>query len=269
MGIRSPIINVMVSTAFKAAKHLRRDFNELEHLQVSRKGPADFVTNADLRAEDILFAELSRVRPSFGFLMEERGEIIGEDPTKRWIVDPLDGTTNFLHGLAHFAVSIALEEDGAITAGVIYDPLKEELFWVERGVGAFVNDRRIRVAGRTSLKDTLLATGIPWEGRSGHAEFLGQAEAFMGKIAGIRRFGAASLDLAYVAAGRYDGFWESDLKPWDMAAGILMVREANGLVTELDGGDNMLGSGRIVAANHDVHIEMLKTLRACQEKAEH
>jgi len=268
MGRRSPLINVMVSAVMKAARGLRRDFNEVEQLQVSKKGPADFVSEADRRAEQTLYEELKRVRPRFGFLMEERGAVGGDGGEPRWIVDPLDGTTNFLHGLPHWAITVAAEERGEVIAGVTYDPLKEELFWAERGAGAFVNDQRLRVSGRNALTNALLATGIPFRGRPEHARFLAEMGAFMEEVAGIRRFGSAALDLAYVAAGRYDGFWEGHLNPWDMAAGLLLVREAGGFVTDLSGGRRIFDSGGILAANPEVHDAMQRVLtRAGKEDA--
>ncbi len=243
----------MMGAARKAAVRLKRDYGEVEQLQVSRKGPAVFVITAAPPTEKILHAELSRARPNFGFLMEESGEEIGADPTRRWIVDPLDGTTNFLHGLPQFAISIALEENGTIIAGVIYAPITEEMFWAERGGGAHLDNRRLRVSARTDLSQSIFATGIPYMGRGDHPEFTRQLNAVMEVSAGIRRFGAAALDLAYVAAGRFDGFWESGLHAWDIAAGILLVREAGGFVSEIEGGTDMLGSGSVLAANDHLH----------------
>ncbi len=261
MARRSPLINVMVAAVMKASRSLRRDFGEVEQLQVSRKGPADFVSMADQRAEDALFEELSRVRPDFGFLMEERGEVKGKRDDVRFIIDPLDGTTNFLHGLPHFAMTVALEERGEITAGVTYAPLTDELFWAEKGQGAYLNDSRLRVSGRKRMDEALLSTGIPFKGREGHDEFHAELTEFMPNVAGIRRFGAASLDLAYVAAGRYDGFWESNLQPWDIAAGILMVKEAGGYVTDMAGGNGMLKSGDIIAANDQLQMPMQRVIK--------
>ncbi len=264
MAHRSANINVMVRAAEKAGRALIRDFGEVEHLQVSRKGPADFVSAADTKAERIVRQELEKARPDFGFLMEEGGEVEGRDPTHRWIVDPLDGTTNFLHGLPHFAISIALESRGELVAGVIYDPVKDEIFWAEKGAGAYLGDRRMRVSGRGRLADSLLATGIPFLGRDegeGHRSFLAQLEVVMQHTAGVRRFGAAALDLAYVAAGRYDGFWETGLSPWDVAAGIVMVREAGGYVTEIGSRKHRLDSPTILAANDRLHREIDNILK--------
>lgn len=261
MARRSPLINVMVSAVMKASRNLRRDFGEVEHLQVSKKGPADFVTMADKKAEEILFEELKHARPDFGFLMEEAGEVKGKRDDIRFIIDPLDGTTNFLHGLPHFASTVAVEERGEITAGVIYAPLTEELFWAEKGQGAYLNDTRLRVSARNKMDSALLATGIPFKGRGDHEKFIAEMTEFMPSIAGIRRFGAATLDLAYVAAGRFDGFWESDLQPWDIAAGILMVKEAGGYVTDMKGGSSMLKTGNIIAANDGLHAPIERVIK--------
>ncbi|MCH7932289.1 MAG: inositol monophosphatase [Proteobacteria bacterium] len=253
MAGRSAIITVMTQAAYKAARGLVRDFGEVENLQVSKKGPSDFVTAADIQAEKVLHAELAHARPTYGFLMEEGGEIKGEDAARRWIIDPLDGTLNFLHGLPQFAISIALQHGREIVAGVVYDPLRDELFHAEKGGGAYLNDRRMRVSARSRLDEAALATGIPWQGRGGHTAYLAQLGAVMDHCAGVRRFGAAALDLAYVAAGRCDGFWEPGLSLWDIAAGVLLVREAGGFVTDLAGGDGMLETGDVLAANDSLH----------------
>lgn len=258
---RSAVLNVMVQAAQKVGRRLVRDFGEIEHLQVSKKGPADFVSAADRAAEKILFEELQKARPKYSFLLEERGAIDGTDSSNRWIVDPLDGTSNFLHGIPHFAISIALERDNDIFAGVIYNPVVDELYTAEKGCGAFLNGRRLRVSARQNLDQALFATGIPFKGAKDHPEFLKQLETVMAVSAGIRRFGAASLDLAYVAAGRFDGYWESALLPWDIAAGIVLVREAGGFVTEISGGDKMLLSGNILAANDPLHGALGQLLR--------
>jgi len=262
MTVRSALINVMAAAAHKAARGLVRDFGEVEQLQVSRKGTSDFVSEGDRRAERVLRQELSKARPKFGFLMEEAGAIEGVDKDKRWIVDPLDGTTNFLHGLPHFAISIGYELEGEITAGVIYDPLRDEMFWAEKGIGSFVNDRRLRVSGRTKLEEALFATGIPFGDRPGKEEFLEILRPMMQQTAGVRRWGVASLDLAYVAAGRFDGFWERGLSPWDVAAGLVLVREAGGFVTDFAGDhDNVLNSGDVVAGNTKLHEILLGMVR--------
>jgi len=257
----SALMNVMTAAARKAGRALARDFGEVEQLQVSRKGPANFVTAADHRAEEILLEELTRVRPGYNFLVEERGVIDGADKSHRWIIDPLDGTTNFLHSIPHFAISIALERDGELVAGLIYNPASAELFTAERGKGAFLNDRRIRVSARQDLGDAVIATGIPHHGRPGQDLFLCECEEVMAQVAGVRRFGSAALDLAWLAAGRYDGFWERTLHPWDIAAGIVMVREAGGFVTDLAGGRAMLKTGDVLAGNEAVHLAMLKLLK--------
>lgn len=254
MSLKSPLISVMTRAAIKASRHLKRDFGEVENLQVSRKGPADFVSTADLRAEKILREELERARPDYGFLMEESGSSGAKNgEQRRWIVDPLDGTSNFLHGLPHFSISLALEERGEVIAAVILDPIKDELFTAEKGQGAFLNDRRIRASGRRRVDEALFATGIPFKGTGGHQIFLKELEQVMAVSAGVRRWGTASLDLAYVAAGRFEGFWERGLKPWDIAAGILLVREAGGLVSEIGGRSITLNSPSILATN--VHLQ--------------
>jgi myo-inositol-1(or 4)-monophosphatase len=259
--LRSALLNVMIAAARKAGRSLRRDFGEVENLQVSMKGPADFVTAADRRAEEILYAELTKVRPGYGFLGEEGGRREGDDKTHTWIVDPLDGTTNFLHGIPQFAISIALEREGVIVAGIIYNPANEELFQAERGKGAFLNDQRLRVASRRRLSDTVIACGVPHIGRGDLALFRSELAAVQQKVAGLRRFGAAALDLAWVAAGRFDAFWERDLSPWDMAAGILMVREAGGYATDLDDGDAIFGKRQVIAGNEFLHKALLQTLK--------
>jgi myo-inositol-1(or 4)-monophosphatase len=258
----SALMNVMLAAARKAGRSLARDFGEVEQLQVSLKGPANFVTAADTRAEEILFTELSHARPGYGFLMEERGEIKGADGTHRWIVDPLDGTTNFLHGIPMFAVSIALERDGELVAGLIFNPANQETFTAERGKGAFLNDRRrLRVAARTELATAVIGTGIPHSGRPSHDVFLTELGAVMASSAGVRRMGAAALDLAWTAAGRLDGFWERHLRAWDLAAGIVILREAGGYVTDADGKDAMLDKGSVVAGNEPIHRHLLKLLK--------
>jgi myo-inositol-1(or 4)-monophosphatase len=264
---RSALLNVMVQAAMKAGRKLSRDFGEVEHLQVSVKGPGDFVSAADRTAEKIIFEELSYARPEIGFLMEERGVVKGKDPQNRWIVDPLDGTTNFLHGIPVFAISIALEREGQIVAAVVYNPVMDELFTAEKGRGAFMNDRRVRVAGRKDMLQSVFVTGIPHLGRPAHDEFLQQQRRVMLNSAGVRRFGAASIDLCYVAAGRFDGYWETGLAPWDMAAGILIVREAGGLVTDLDDGLDMFGTTTIIAGNEFIRKKLLATVRGDADKA--
>jgi myo-inositol-1(or 4)-monophosphatase len=256
----SAVLNVMIGAARKAARALTRDFGEVENLQVSKKGPADFVSSADLKAEKTLYEELSKARPGYGFLMEESGATEGSDKTHRWIVDPLDGTLNFLHGVPHFAISIGLEREGVLVAGVVYNPVRDELYWAEKGQGAYLNDKRLRAAARSDMSEALFACGTPFMGRPGHDVFLAELERVMAASAGVRRFGAASLDLAAVAAGRVDGFWERHLSPWDIAAGVVLVREAGGFAKEIDGGDFMQ-SGHIVAANDRLMPLLIKTIR--------
>ncbi|MFQ5954812.1 MAG: inositol monophosphatase family protein [Kiloniellales bacterium] len=264
MTTRSALINVMAAAAMKAGKALLRDFGEVEQLQVSRKGPADFVSKADLKAERIVRRELTKGRPHYSLLLEESGLVEGRDSSNRWIVDPLDGTANFLHGLPHFAISIGLERDGQMHAGVVYEPIHDELFWAERGAGAYLNQRRLRVSARGQLRDAIFATGTPPNGAHDPERrrvFLDRLDAVMAVSAGVRRWGTASLDLAYVAAGRFDGFWEDGLGPWDMAAGIVLVREAGGLVSEIDGGPHMLHSGSILAVNDRLYEPFGQMLR--------
>ncbi len=257
----SPLVTVMINAARKAARGLSRDFGELEGLATTRKGAADFVTAADHRAEQVLFEELSKARPKYGFLMEERGEIVGADNSNRWVVDPLDGTTNFLHGLPQFAISICLERDRQPQAGVIYNPASDELFWAEKGEGAWLNDKRLRVSSRKTLEECLFATGLPFKGRPGRERSLKEIDRVLGETAGIRRYGSAALDLAFVAAGRFDAYWERDLNPWDVGAGVLLVREAGGHVSEIEGGPRPMHAGSIIAANAEI-FEKAKALIA-------
>jgi myo-inositol-1(or 4)-monophosphatase len=259
--LRSALLNVMIKAAQKASRALKRDFGEVEQLQVSVKGPGNFVTAADRRAEETLRQELDRARPGYSFLGEEGGLQEGSDRTHCWIVDPLDGTLNFLHGIPHFAISIALEREGTIVAGVIYNPVTDELFSAERGKGAFLNDRRIRVTGRARLADTVIACALPHPSRGDVTLARKEHSAVQENIAGLRRFGAAALDLAWVAAGRFDAYWERGLSPWDMAAGIVLVREAGGFVSDMDGHDVMLSSAGIVAGNETIHRALVLLLK--------
>tara|TARA_B100000686_G_scaffold347572_2_gene436578 strand:+ start:156 stop:977 length:822 start_codon:yes stop_codon:yes gene_type:complete len=266
MSFSSPLINVMDAAARKASRLLVRDFGEVEHLQVSKKGPGDFVTEADRRTEHILYEELSKARPSYGFLMEESGVIENDGASERWIVDPIDGTTNFLHGIPHFAISIGLEREEELVAGVVYEPIRDELFWAEKNAGAYLNRRRIRVSDRTKLTDSLLATGVPFGNRGGKVSFVAMLNAVMEKTSGVRRFGSAALDLSWVAAGRYEGFWESGLSPWDIAAGIVIVREAGGLVSEISGASNMLYGSSIIAVNQHLYEPLRRLLTEAMQK---
>ncbi len=255
-------LNLMIKAARKAGRSLVKDFREVENLQVSVKGAGDFVSRADLAAEKIIRDELMAARPTYGWLGEETGEADGADPTRRWIVDPLDGTTNFLHGLPHFAVSIALEHKGEIVAGVVFDPAKDELFWAEKGAGAWMNETRIRVSGRRNMSEALLATGIPFGAKKTLPAMMRDLARLMPATAGVRRWGVVALDLAYVAAGRFDGFWEREIYPWDMAAGMLLVREAGGFAEALREGREIFESGTILAGNGELFAQVAKVLRA-------
>ena len=254
-------LNLMIKAARKAGRSLVKDFREVENLQVSMKGAGDFVTKADREAERIIKEELRGARPSYGWLGEETGEEAGEDPTRRWIVDPLDGTTNFLHGLPHWAISIALEHKGEIVAGVVFDPAKDEMFWAEKGGGAFMNETRLRVSGRRTMIEAIFATGVPFGGRSTLPATLKDLARLMPICAGVRRWGAAALDLAYVAAGRYDGFWERGLSPWDMAAGLVIVKEAGGFTGPVREGREIFESGAVIAANAELFRPLCDILR--------
>ena len=260
MGALSPLLTVMTEVAARAGRSLNRDFRDVEHLQVSRKGPADFVSVADKKAEDIIYDRLTQARPGYGFLMEERGVVEGTDRSHRWIIDPLDGTLNFMHAQPHFAISVALEREGEIVAGVVYNPATDELFHAEKGRGAYMNDRRLRVAERRDLHDCVIATGMPFFGKKGHAQFLKELHQIMPMTAGVRRYGAASLDLAWTAAGRFDGFWERNLKSWDIAAGLVLVREAGGFAGAIDPGTDVLETGHIAAGNERVIKELREML---------
>ncbi|MBA5724513.1 inositol monophosphatase family protein [Candidatus Liberibacter sp.] len=257
---RSAILNVMVDAALKAGKSLSRDFGEVQNLQVSLKGPGDFVTQADLKSQKIILQELLHARPKYGFCGEEGKEIPSEDGINRWIVDPLDGTTNFLHAIPHFCVSIALERSREIVAGVIFNPITDELYTAERGAGAFLNDRRMRVSARRYLSDSVVCCGMPHLGREKCDDFLSCLHCVMGEVIGIRRFGAAALDLAYVATGRFDGFWEKGLSPWDMAAGILLVREAGGFSTDFSGSNTIFETRSIISGNEYIHKALLEII---------
>ena len=259
--IHSAVLNVMVKAARRAGRSLKRDLGEIEHLQVSLKGPRNFVTAADRKAEEMLRDDLQKARPGYGFLGEEGGFRPGNDKSHRWIVDPLDGTTNFLHGIPHFAVSIALEREGVIVAGLVYNPANEDLFLAERGKGAYLNDRRLRVAARSKLAEAVVACGLPHYGRGDLAVAHNEIFAAQQHFAGLRRYGAATLDLAWLAAGRLDAYWERDLSPWDIASGIILVREAGGFVSDIDGKDAMLTKGSVVAGNDTMHRELLKLLK--------
>lgn len=263
MATYSPIMTVMMRAAEKAGRNATRDFNEVENLQVSRKGPADFVTAADKRAEEIIYEELKKARPDYSFLMEESGEIKGSDTENRWIVDPIDGTHNYMHGIPHWCISIALESKGKIEAALIYDPIKEEMFRAERSSGAFLGRyKRLRVSGRTDYESAVVAFGgTPVGNLEKRALFFKEFSAVSTKLPMVRRYGAAALDLCYVAAGRIDGYWERNLKPWDCAAGYLIVKEAGGFVNSINNEDNPIYSKSLVAGNNDIYEILRKTLK--------
>ncbi len=254
-------LNLMIKAARAAGRSLVKDFREVENLQVSMKGAGDFVSKADIAAEKIIRDLLTEGRPSYGWLAEESAPTAGKDPTRRWIVDPLDGTTNFLHGLPHWCVSIALEHKGEIVAGVILDPAKDELFVAEKGQGAWMNQTRLRVSGRHRLIEALFATGIPFGGREELPATLQDLARILPATSGVRRMGAAALDLAYVAAGRFDGFWERGLNPWDIAAGLILIREAGGFAEALAEGENVLESGSVICANDRIFEQFAGLVR--------
>lgn len=260
--IRTPLMTVMVEAVTKASRSLKRDFSEVERLQVSLKGPGDFVSAADRKAEQILSDTLSKARPSYGFVMEESGIVEGSDGSHRWHIDPLDGTTNFLHGIPHCCISLGLERDGAIIAGVVFDFVKDEWFVAEKGQGAFLNNHRLRVSARRDPSQSLIGTGIPHIGKPEHPRFIRELGAVMSRFAGVRRMGAAALDLAYVAAGRLDGYWERNLNSWDIAAGFILVREAGGFVSTIQGGDADLQGRSVLAGNEAIHPALIETLKA-------
>jgi myo-inositol-1(or 4)-monophosphatase len=262
--LRSALLNVMVGAALKAGRGLKRDFGEVENLQVSVKGPGDFVSAADRKAEQVVKTELLKARPGYGFIGEEGGKTEGTDETHTWIVDPLDGTTNFLHGIPQFAVSIALERNGVLVAGVVYNPAIDELYVAERGTGAFLNDRRLRVSARRKPELSVVGCGAPHVGRGDHVQFRNELKVVQSRFGGIRRMGACSLDLAYVAAGRFDGYWERGVQSWDVAAGIVLIREAGGFVTDCDGHDNMLLNGEICAGNEPIQKALLQSVKEGQ-----
>ena len=259
--LHSALLNVMVKAARRAGRTLNRDLGEVANLQVSLKGPANFVSAADRRAEELLYGELTKARPGYGFIGEEGGTREGTDKANVWIVDPLDGTTNFLHGIPHFAVSIALQREGELIAGLVYNPANDELFLAEKGKGAYFNDQRMRVAARKTLSESVIACGLPHIGRGDFDVSGAELKAIQPQVAGLRRMGAAALDLAWVAAGRFDGFWERNLSSWDMAAGMVLVREAGGFVTDASGGDKTFETRDIVAGNDPIHRELVKILK--------
>jgi myo-inositol-1(or 4)-monophosphatase len=260
--IKSALMNVMTAAALKAGRGLKRDFGEVENLQVSMKGPGDFVSAADRKAEKVLVEELSKARPGYGFVLEEGGIVEGPDKTHTWYIDPLDGTTNFLHGLPIFAISIGLAREGQLVAGLVYNPITDDMFVAEKGQGAFCNNRRLRVAARRDMADALIGCGVPHIGKmKDHPRFKTELDAVMARVANLRRLGSAALDLCFLAAGSYDGFWERGLNSWDMAAGIVIVREAGGFITDADGGEDMMGKGSVCAGNEVIHRQLLALVR--------
>ncbi len=254
-------LNLMIKAARAAGRSLSKDFREVENLQVSLKGAGDFVSKADFAAEEIIREQLTEARPTYGWVGEETGVTEGDDPTRRWIVDPLDGTTNFLHGMPHWAVSIALEHKGEVVAGVVYDPTKDEMFFAEKGQGAWMNESRMRVSGRRRLSECVFATGLPFSGRADLPQTLQELARILPATSGVRRWGSASLDLAYVAAGRYDGFWERGLNLWDIAAGVVIVREAGGMIEPLRKERNILADGEVICANEPIFEQFAKIIR--------
>lgn len=268
----SPTINIMLRAAEKAARSLIRDFGEVEQLQVSRKGPGDFVTAADIRSEEILFNELQKARPDYDFLMEERGAVTaaagGAKSEYRWIIDPLDGTSNFMHGLPHWNISIALEHNNEIIAGIVYDPVKDEMFRAEKGQGAFIRNKRLRVSGRTNFDSAMIACGAPL--RSGVDQSFSNSYMAVKKTgANVRRMGAAALDMAYVAAGRFEGYWERRLKPWDAAAGYILIREAGGKIVDLDGKrDSPIFTGNVICSNFEIYNEFYKIISEAEKSGQ-
>lgn len=256
----SPLLNIMQKAAKKASRGLRRDFNELENLQVKTKGPANFVTASDIRTQKIIYEELSYAKPDWSFIMEESKPIENQNKKARFIIDPIDGTTNFMHGNPNFAISIAAEIDNRLEAAIIYSPITDEMFTAERGKGSFLNDKRIRVATRKKLSESILITGIPHLGRGNKELFIKEMDKIIPEVAGIRRSGSAALDLAWIAAGRYDIFWERGLSVWDIAAGILLVREAGGFAKGIDGSDQDLWNGNIISGNDDIILALSEKL---------
>jgi myo-inositol-1(or 4)-monophosphatase len=258
--INSALVNVIARAALKASRGLIRDFGEIEKLQVSKKGPYDFVSTADKRSEKIVVEELKKARPNYGFCLEESGIIQGKDPHSRWIVDPLDGTTNFLHGIPYFAISIGVEKDGEVIAGVVYDPLRDELFYAEKGMGAFANDQRLRVSSRTALADSLVSFSYPPVSSSDFPAFKEKAGKIEKEAGVSRRFGASTLELCYVAAGRIDGYCALNLAPWDIAAASIIIKEAGGYITKHDGQKLSLEDKEVLASNSHIHASLIKTI---------
>ncbi len=265
----SPILSIMIKAAEKAGRSLTRDFGEVENLQVSRKGPANFVTAADKRAEEIIYEELKNARPDYAFLMEESGAVEGKnDSEHKWIIDPLDGTHNFMHGIPHWCVSIALETKGRVEAGVVYDPIKEETFIAERSGGAWLNGRkRLRVSSNNALESSTIAFGSANVNPEKQRVYINELNTISSMATMVRRFGAAALDLSYIAAGRLDGYWERDIQPWDLAAGVLIVKEAGGFANSIDNEQNPIYNNQIVAGNQAIYDHLRKNLRNVAKQA--
>ena len=263
MKLTSANINVMVNACRKASKHIIRDFGEIEKLQTSVKGPGDFVTMTDKKVEEILIEELRKARPKYSVLSEEIGEIKNDDNEDfKWIIDPIDGTSNFLHGIPHFAISLALENKKEIICGIVFDPIKNELFSAEKGNGSYLNNQRMRVSARKKLKDCLIVTGGPRQNHQNREVSMEEYKKFSSKVLiPVRKMGSASLDMAYVAAGRCDGFWQRNLNYWDIAAGILLVKEAGGYVTDFSGKDKYVENKTILATNSRISEEMIEVLK--------
>jgi len=260
--IRSALMNVMTAAVIKAGKALKRDFGEVENLQVSIKGPGDFVSAADRRAEKTLFEELSKVRPGYGFIMEESGIVEGSDPSHRWIIDPLDGTTNFLHGIPHFAISVGLEREGVLVAGIVYNPATEDMYIAEKGQGAFHNNRRLRVSARREMSEAMVGGGAPHLGKAkDHPLYKHELANMIARAAAVRSYGATALDLAYVAAGRFDALWQRGCHIWDVAAGAVLVREAGGYVSDADRDELSLDATDVAAGNEYLHRQILDLLK--------
>ena len=254
-------MNVMQQAARKASRRLVRDFGEVEHLQVSKKGLENFVVSANERTKQILQDLLLHARPGFGYLTVNGEELVGEDDRRRWIFDPIDGKTNFMHGIPVFAISIALEESAEITAALVYAPIPDEMFWAEKGQGAYLNDQRLRVAARRKIGDALIGSGLPHSASQAHSNYLMEIQDIANQCAGVRRIGSSALNLSYVAAGRFDGIWDIGWYPWNLAAGLLLAKEAGALVSESDGGTDPLYKGDVLAANEAIHSRMLRLIQ--------
>ncbi len=257
MRLNSPQINLIIKACMKASRSLIRDFGEVENLQVSTKGPGDFVTSADKRTEKILIEELKKAHPGYGIITEESGMINKSNTDNRWVIDPIDGTMNFLNGIPHFAISIGYEEKGEITCGVIFNPITNEMFVAEKGNGAYLNNSRIRVSNKKKIKDALLVTGGPKEASKIKDKIFSEYINISNNVSNVRKFGSAALDIAYVACGRFDGYWQRELNYWDIAAGIIILKEAGGFINFFDEDNNNPLKKNIIASNSNIHNELL------------